>query len=180
MTVFDRFSAEEMAILKQRAERVARAAREDDRGAIVSALTIQLHEEKYALPVEDLTAVYYEGDVVPVPWTPPYVSGIANIRGRIIPVLNLGVLLEVPDQVDTERGPLIVASSDESTLAFRVSAVGDVLNFVGHEIEPVPLNMESKQVSYYQGVLRDGTVVLNIRAILNDPALIVADGVSID
>jgi hypothetical protein len=55
-----------------------------------------------------------------------------------------------------------------------------VLNFTSHEVEPVPLNVESKQVSYFQGVLRDGTAVLNIRAILNDPALIVADGATTD
>jgi purine-binding chemotaxis protein CheW len=180
MSVFDRFSAEELAILKQRAERVAHTAQEDDHGALISALTIQLDNENYALPVEDLTAVYSEIEVVPVPWTPTYVSGIANVRGRIIPVFDLGVLLDVPGHANADAGPLIVASNDELTLAFRVGAVGDVLNFSSHEVEPVPLNMESKQVSYFQGVLHDGTAVLNMRAILNDPALIVADGAAID
>ena len=180
MSVFDQFSAEELTILKQRADRVARSSHDDEQNTIVSALTVQLHDENYAIPIDDLTAVYTEGIIVPVPWTPPYVSGIANIRGRIVTVLNLGILLDIPDHNSLELGPLIVASNDELTLAFGVSKVGDVLNFAGHEIEPVPQNLEGKHISYYQGVLRDGTTVLNIKAILSDPGLIVADGMSAD
>lgn len=168
------FSEEEIAILKLRAERVAHAASDDSGNEVFSALIVTIRSETYAVPIDVLTGVYEGISVVPVPCTPPYVSGIANIRGHIVPVLDLAQLLNAggPDEDDSQS--LVVASDDHVTMAFRADEVGDVINVFSREVSSPPGD-SSQHMNYVQGVMSDGVALLNVRAILSDPALVVAE-----
>jgi purine-binding chemotaxis protein CheW len=177
MSIFDRFSEEELAILKARAERVAYAADDDDIGNLMSVLKVGIGNEMYALPVESLTAVYEHISVVPVPCTPGYVSGIANIRGHILPVLNLSILLGMSAPEAMSEAKLIVADYRDMTVAFQVSSVGDIVSIPGSEIDNLPGNIDGRASGYIQGLLADGTALLNTRAIFEDPSLTVAASV---
>ncbi len=171
MSVYERFSEEELAILKQRAERVARASGAEDTSDQFGALTIEVQYEQYALPVEALTAVYEDISVVPVPCTPPHVKGIANIRGRIVPVLDMAVLLGVHEAEEDDRQMLIVASHNDVTVAFQTGAVGDVMTISSRDISIVPNTSEGRQLNFVQGILSDGRALLNVRALLDMPGL---------
>ena len=94
MSIFEHFSEEEREILRIRAERAANAVRESAQEAVFSALEVTIQSQSYALPIEVLTTVYENVAVVPVPCVPSFVAGIANIRGRILPVFDLAVLLD--------------------------------------------------------------------------------------
>jgi purine-binding chemotaxis protein CheW len=172
---FRQFSEEELAILKTRAERVARATKDDSGDEVFGALMITLRGENYAIPIETLTGVYESISVVPVPCTPPYVSGIANIRGHIVPVLDLAHLLNVSGEAEQDANMLVVASENDVTMAFRAEMVGDVMNIFSAEVNLPPSNGSGQQMNYIQGILSDGAALLNIRAILTDPALSVSE-----
>lgn len=176
MSVYDRFSEEELAILKQRAERVAHASRTEDTSDQFGALTIELQHGQYALPVEALTAVYENVTVVPVPCTPAYVKGITNIRGRIVPVLDMAVLLGVAESEKPDHPMMIVASHQDVTVAFQAAAVGDVVNISSRDIGIVPGNTEGRQTGFIQGILSDGRALLNVRTLLENSGDGFADG----
>jgi purine-binding chemotaxis protein CheW len=154
---FRQFSEEELNILRQRAERVARATKDDSGSEVIGALTIVVGNEVYAVPID----------------VPSYVSGISNIRGHIVPVLNLSYLLNGDFSADEEARMLIVASNGDVTMAFQADKVGDVLNIFSREVN-LPPGGAGQQVNYIQGILSDGAALLNIRAILSDPALVVS------
>lgn len=174
MSSFRQFSEEELAILKQRAERVARATSDDTGAEMFGALMITVRDETYAVPIEVLTGVYESVSVVPVPCTPAYISGIANIRGHIIPVLNLVHLLGVGGMADEPAQMLVIASDNEVTMAFEADMVGDVVNIFSHEVS-LPPGGAGQQMNYIQGVMQDGVALLNMHAILADPALAVSE-----
>jgi purine-binding chemotaxis protein CheW len=172
MSIFDHFSESEQAILKWRAERVARATNQTEAHDAEAALIVIMRDETYAMPIEDLTGVYENIPVVPVPCAPPYVAGIANIRGHIIPVMDFVNLLGMPASIQQENRTLVIASNDRLVLAFQVDSIGDVIALNRHEIAAAPINLDSQQAHYIQGVLSSGVVVLNMLAILDDPALV--------
>src|SRR5262245_5109120 len=93
MSIYEHFSDTERAVLQARAERAARTLRSDEAEERLNTLLVKLGGETYALPIEAVIAVYEAMLVVPVPCTPPFLAGITNIRGHIIPVLDLGHLL---------------------------------------------------------------------------------------
>ena len=170
MSFYDHFSGEELAILRARAERIANTQNEVQQGNVVSALVIKVGDETYGLPMEMLTAVYTNHTIIPVPCVPTFVAGIANIRGEIMPVFDLAVLLKVAGG-DTRRA-LIVASSEENSIAFCVEAVGEAKTVQLSELQAVPPMLNDV---YLQGISTDGMAMLNVEAIINDPALIVDD-----
>ena len=115
-----------------------------------------------------LTAVYLNHKIIPMPCVPSFVAGIANIRGEIMPVFDLAVLLKVPGD-DTKRA-LIVATSKDNSVAFCVEAVGETRTVQMSALRTVPPMLNE---AYIGGISDDGMAMLNVEAIINDPALIV-------
>jgi len=168
MSFYEHFSEEEIGILRARAERIANAQKQIQDGDTVSALLVQLGGETYGLPMESLTAVYTGHTIIPVPCVPPFIAGIANIRGEIMPVFDLAALLKLPSE-ETKQA-LIVASSNDTSVAFCVETVGESRTVQLNKLQPVPPILSE---TYLNGISADGMAMLNVEAIINDPALIV-------
>lgn len=172
MAFYEHFSEYGLEILKARAERAATSFQDGHGEKPITALKIHLNKETYALPIEMLRAVYEGIAVVQIPCTPAFVAGIANVRGRIVPVLNLATLLHVSEQ-GTSGGSLIVVTGQKMTIAFTVEKIGDVTTFLTRDVIALPSNIH--MAHYLRGFLPDGSGVLDINAILDDPALIVSE-----
>ncbi len=173
MSIYDSFSENELEILQARAEHAARASRDKLEGVIIAVLGVSVYGEKYALPVELLTAVYSQMPVVPVPCVSSFVAGVANIRGRIFTVLDLGVLLSTSETSASSQFALVVAANEEMSIAFKVTSVGEITTFVADDLSPVPANFDTARPEYLEGVFPDGTVLLDVNAILGDSRLVV-------
>lgn len=178
MTFYDQFDAEAQALLRQRAKRAALTTLDTPEVlASIDTLVVMLGQESYGLPLRALTAAYQVTTaIVPVPCTPPYVAGITNIRGHVVPVIDLAILLGISSTVQ-DAAAIIVVANDTMTVAFRVGAINDAIMVKVGEIAPVSGLFDLAKTEYVQGVLPDGTILLNIDAVLNDPALIVDETV---
>jgi len=179
MSFLDLFSEDEQILLRRRADRAALSSH--DEGEVIASidtLVVVLGDESYGLPLRALTAAYQvTTPVVPVPCTPPFVAGITNIRGRVVPVIDLAVLLGVSGTATSDLTAIIVVANETMTVAFRVSAIGDAILVKVGELVPVSGLFDLAKTEYLQGALPDGTIVLDMGAILNDPALIVDEAV---
>ena len=80
-----------------------------------------LAAEAYAIPVEHVREVADLGAVTPVPGSGPEVLGVRNLRGRILPVLDLGFLLGVPRAAPPGR--LLVAEAGDREAGFAINEV---------------------------------------------------------
>ena len=182
MSFYDHFNENERAVLRKRAERTAeKTSEEAETSARIEVLVITLGDETYGLPLQALTAAYQVNvnlttPAVPVPCTPPYIAGIANIRGHVVPVIDLAALLGLPASAAGSTG-IVVVASEEVTMAFRVDRIGDAILARLDELIPVSELFDVAQTAYLQGTLPDGTIVLNIEAILSDSSLIVDETV---
>lgn len=178
---FDAFSEKELALLRRRAEQAAQVDGDGlDGDMLIDVLRIEVGREAYALPLDTLTAAYQvdvnlASSIVPVPCTPSFLAGIANIRGHVVPVLDLGALLNLPLDSVRDAQSLVVVTNEQMTVALRVSAIGDPATLPLADFVPVPDSLALAKKHYIQGALPDGTGLLNIEAILSDPALIVND-----
>lgn len=173
MSFFDQFSEQELEVLRQRAERAANISENNDTRQMRSVLQISLGGELYALPVKLLKAIYEDINVISVPCTPDFVAGIANVRGRIIPVVDLGILLDTPRMKFESEPVLVVVTRDNVTLGFQVDYTGEMITLPAEDTRAVPVSGDLQKTEYLQGLLSSGEVLLNIDAILNDPDLIV-------
>ena len=172
MSIYEKFSEKELEILKARAKRISATIQTDQQEELHTALIVQTRKEIYALPVEFITGVYEEIPVAPLPCVPAFVAGVSNVRGHLIPVMNLGTLLDIPD-TDAPEDTLVIATGKDFSVGLLVEKVSEVSILKGSEIQSLPTTLDLPHPTYVKGVMADGMIFLDLETILNDPSIIV-------
>ena len=105
-------------------------------------LTFLMANEKYGLEILKVREIIGIMDVTPVPTTPPFVRGVINLRGKVIPVVDLRLKFGMEGKEDTQRTCIIVVhlarESQEMIMGIIVDEVSEVLDIDQDQIEPPP------------------------------------------
>lgn len=105
-------------------------------------LTFRLAEEEYGLEILKVQEIIGMMTVTKVPRTPDFVRGVINLRGKVIPVVDLRLKFDLEGKEDTEKTCIIVvqvANGDQQvTMGIIVDQVSEVLDIAGEQIEPAP------------------------------------------
>jgi len=130
--------------------------------APVQLVTFRLGEEHFGVPIGAIQEVVRLPEITPVPEAPAFVEGVINLRGRILPVLDLGRRFRLPDRPRTRASRILVAEAGGRPVGLIVDAVCEVVRLPGAAIEPPPPVVGGIGVDYITGVgkLRDRLLVL--------------------
>ena len=105
-------------------------------------LTFALGNEEYGVPVLKVREIIKVMDITQVPQVPPHVLGVINLRGKVIPVIDLRRKFGFAATEYTERTCIIVVDVDLSTvrvmMGIVVDSVSEVLNVSDAEMEETP------------------------------------------
>jgi purine-binding chemotaxis protein CheW len=126
-------------------------------------LTFALGNEEYSVPVLKVREIIKIMDITAVPQVPEYVKGVVNLRGKVIPVVDLRLKFGFPAADYTERTCIIVVevalAAGRVMMGIIVDHVLDVLNVLADEIEETPQFGERVRTDYMKGVAKvKGTV----------------------
>lgn len=122
----------------------SRTTTRTDAGNHEKFLTFYLGQEEYGLPILVVREIIGMIDVTPLPKTPDYVKGVINLRGKIIPVIELRAKFNLPTVEYTQATCIVVVevASNTATGTFQlgviVDAVREVLDINKDAIEPPP------------------------------------------
>jgi len=140
-------------------------------------LAFGLADEEYALPVLKVREIIKMMEITQVPKVPSHVKGVINLRGKVIPIVDLRLKFGFPAQDATERTCIIVVDAaingGRSSLGFVVDGVNEVLNITAEEIEPTPDFGERANTAYIQGVAKRGArvkMLLDLDRVLSSAA----------
>ncbi len=106
-------------------------------------LTFQLKGEVYGLEILKVQEIIGLMKVTRVPRAPEFVRGVINLRGKVIPVVDLRLKFGLEATADTEKTCIIVVqvaqpAGGKVTMGIIVDEVSEVLNIAGDQIEPAP------------------------------------------
>ncbi len=106
-------------------------------------LTFDLHGESYGVNVLKIREIIRLTSVTAVPQMPDYVRGVINLRGKIIPVMDLRLRFGVPEAASAEHTCIMVVqvrlvSGQTTQMGLIVDGVEEVLNIAASEIEETP------------------------------------------
>ncbi len=105
-------------------------------------LTFSLGDEIYGIEILKVQELIGMMSVTSVPKTPEYVRGVVNLRGKVIPVVELRLKFEIEPVEDTEKTCIIVVQVTRAdatiTMGIIVDEVCEVLNISSDQIEPAP------------------------------------------
>ena len=130
-------------------------------------LTFSLANEEYGIGILKIKEIIGMIPITPVPHTPDYVKGVVNLRGKVIPVMDLRLRFNMEAIDYTERTCIIVVeiagTSDTIQIGIVVDAVSEVMNIKGEDIEDTPTFGTKLDLDYILGMAKmDGGVKILI------------------
>ncbi len=130
--------------------------------------------ERYAASILKIKEILSVGPITRVPATPEWIRGVMNLRGRVLPVVDLAAKLDLPAAEITSRSCIVIVEvdliSEQIAMGMVVDSVDNVIELAPEEIEPPPAFGTRMSAAYLLGVARseeDGfTLVLNTDRVL--------------
>jgi purine-binding chemotaxis protein CheW len=146
-------------------------------------LTFRLGETSYAIGILKVQEIIGLLHITPVPGTPQFVRGVINLRGRVIPVVDLCTRFGMPAAPDTDRTCIVITqmagARGQATMGVVVEDVAQVVDLPPDRVEPVPEFGVDVRTDFLTGVARleeQVILLLDIDAVLSpDEAELVGD-----
>lgn len=161
-------------------ERAARLARPDSPAAApadaLELLEFRLASERYAVETRFVTEVQVLRELTPLPGTPPFLRGIVNLRGRILPVYDLKKFFGLPEQGLTDLHRIVVVSTGDFEIGLLADVVAGVRPLPADALSPPLPTLSAIAAGYLKGIGAEGLVVLDLERLLSDPRIVVNDG----
>ena len=141
-------------------------------------LTFSLAQEEYGIGILKIREIIGMMPVTSVPQTPEFVKGVINLRGKVIPVVDLRLRFGMEAIDYSDRTCIIVVEIEGPAgtiqIGIVVDAISEVLNIKGEDIEDTPTFGTKLDTDYILGMAKmEGGVkiLLDIDRVLNDEAL---------
>jgi purine-binding chemotaxis protein CheW len=133
------------------------AAKADPRAG--KYLIFHLGEEEFGIQVQKVREIMGVQDITQVPQTPPHVKGVINLRGKVIPVVDLRVKFAMTAKEYTQRTCIIVVQvmgerGGIMLMGIVVDGVAEVLQVAGTDVEDTPSFGKEVEVPYVMGMAK--------------------------
>jgi purine-binding chemotaxis protein CheW len=138
-------------------------------------LVFQLAQEEFAIGVLSVREIIRTQDITKVPHTPPHMKGVINLRGKVIPVMDVRRRFGQPETTYTERTVIIVLDINNVPIGLVVDAVSEVLEIPEGQIDQPPkfgANRDGKGV--IRGLGKQGervAILLDIDRLVSEQAI---------
>ncbi|OUM88361.1 MAG: chemotaxis protein CheW [Bacillus thermozeamaize] len=138
----------------------------------------ELAGQEYGVNVHQVLSIERIPEITRVPRTPKFVMGVMNLRGEVLPVIDLRKRFALESfegkEAQREQQRIIVVKLEEITVGMVVDMVRDVLSISAEQIEPPPSLVGGIQADYLDGMAKVGErvmVLLNLEKTLNQKEL---------
>lgn len=170
--------AECARILKERARALAVETEHAEAGDTIEVVEFLLAHERYALESASVREVAPIKEFTPLPCTPAFVLGLVNVRGRILPVIDIKKFFDLPEKGLTDLNKIVVLRAEGMEFGVLADAILGVRSLALAEVQPPPAGFTGIREAYLKGVGKQGEIVLDARRLLSDERLLIRQEVA--
>lgn len=123
-------------------------------GQTCQVVNFHLGNEEYGLDIKIVQEIILIGTVTKVPQVPEYVRGLINLRGKIIPVVDLRLRFGMDAEEQGEHTRIIVLKASGHVIGIVVDAVNEVLRISQDQIEPPPMGLRGLDQTFIKGLVK--------------------------
>lgn len=130
----------------------------------------KLGSEGYAIDIMAIEEILRKTEITPIPNAPDFIEGIINIRGRVIPVVDLKKKLKLGIVNDSQTTRIIITNINNKKIGFLVDEVEEVLRIENDLIEDAPAIAVNIDSNYIRGVAKTNKgmiIILDITKIFS-------------
>ncbi len=122
-------------------------------------LTFVLNREEYGIEIKHVIEIIGIQNITSVPDMPHYIKGVINLRGKVIPVMDVRIRFNMSEQDYNERTCIIVINVTEQLVGLIVDEVSEVLDIPKTAVEPPPRVNRGEGSKFVQGMGKVGDAV---------------------
>ena len=148
-------------------------------------LSFSLGSEEYGISILKVKEIIGMIQITPLPQTPEYVKGVINLRGKVIPVIDLRLRFGMNSIDYTDRTCIVVVEIDSNSgslhIGIVVDSVSEVINIKSTDIEDTPSFGMTLSTEYILGMAKMAgsvRILLDIDRVLNTDELVMLDQVA--
>jgi purine-binding chemotaxis protein CheW len=134
-------------------------------------LTFSMGSEEYGIEIRYVTEIIGIQKITDLPDMPPYVKGVINLRGKVIPVIDVRLRFDLDERDYDERTCIVVVTLNDMTVGLIVDSVSEVIDIPAGDIEPAPKIKRGEASRFISGLGKVNEAVkilLDIRHLLFD------------
>lgn len=124
-------------------------------------LKLKSNHKNYAVPIESVIEILKFTTITAIPKTPSYLVGVVNLRGRIVPTIDLRMKIDHEMEPSIEGSIIVVVEVNQTYLGIVVDEVSDVKEYKSEQIN-ISEKADSEPGTYVQGNIRDDDEVIII------------------
>jgi purine-binding chemotaxis protein CheW len=132
----------------QSTESAAQGAASD----LIQLVTFTIGDEEFGVDILKVREINRMMDITRVPKSPHYVEGVVNLRGKVIPVIDLRKRFDMEPRESDKETRIVVVEVDSKTIGFIVDSVSEVLRIPADTVEPPPPFVADVDAEYISGV----------------------------
>ncbi len=142
-------------------------------GDVLQLVTFTLGSEEYAVNILNVQEINRITEITQVPNSPDYIEGVINLRGKVIPVINLRKKFHFEDRPTDDTSRIIIMEIQGITNGLIVDSVSEVLRIPANSVEPAPPMSAELQSQFINGIakLKNRLIILiDLDNLLGDTA----------
>lgn len=134
-------------------------------GAVLQLVTFGVADEEYGVDILSVQEIIRHTGIMKVPSAPDFVEGILNLRGRVIPIVDMRRRFGLEPKEPDSRTRIVVFALPRGVMGFLVDSVSEVLRIPTSMVEPPPAVTTCDDAAYIQGVGKlDGRMLILLDA----------------
>jgi len=134
-------------------------------------IVFRIDKDEYAADISKVTIIERYMNITRVPSTPPYIKGVINLRGDILPVMDLRTRLGIPEKEPGEDTRIIICDINKTNFGIIVDSVAEVLQLEDTKVESVTEILPDNNLEYISGVTKIDSrliTIINIEKLISD------------
>ncbi|MFO0973306.1 MAG: chemotaxis protein CheW [Phycisphaerae bacterium] len=134
-------------------------------------VSFKLAEEEYGLDIMKVQEIILIGQITQMPQAPEFVRGLINLRGHVIPIIDLRKRFGLPEVEKAESQRIIVVNVGRRTIGIVVDEVDQVLRVKAEDIEPPPTSIKGIDHDFICGLVKRDTklvILLDVERLLTE------------
>ena len=140
-----------------------------DDGAVFEFISLYVGEQSFCIELNRIREIRRWEPVTMLPHSPPFVLGVVNLRGAVIPIIDLASKLGFPPFEPTKRNVIIICNLGEQVIGLLVESVSEILTVNLSEMQEAPRIKEDANNTAIRGVIsikEDMTRVIDLEAMM--------------
>lgn len=122
-------------------------------GENLEIIAFRLHDQEFCVKTTTIREIRGWAPSTPIPHAPADVIGVMNLRGSVIPIIDLAYKLGMKSTVANERSAIVVAEVHNMVIGMLVDRVSDILTIPAAQVQPVPEVSASFDKSFSEGII---------------------------